>query len=59
METLFLTYANSSKAYLSTLSKEEEEFYSLLSRRAAKHDFIIHKDASATIDKVCEFLIGF
>ncbi len=59
METVFLTYANSSSDPLARLRKEEEEVYRLLSRRSAQQDFSLHKDGNATLPKVAEYLVNF
>lgn len=59
METVFLTYANSPSDPLANLRKEEEEVYSLLSRRSARQDFALHKDGNATLPKVAEYLVRF
>ncbi|MCB9266455.1 MAG: hypothetical protein H6558_15605 [Lewinellaceae bacterium] len=59
MSLVFLAYANGRSEPLPSLSREEEQVYSLLSRRAARHDFSVHRDANATLPKVAEYLIRF
>jgi len=59
MDRIFLAYANSQEAPLASLREEEESVYRLLSRRAARNDFSLHRDANVTLPKVAEYLIRF
>ncbi len=48
MDVIFLAFANNSKAPLDTLTREDKEVYNLLSPRALKQQFLIHRDSFAT-----------
>lgn len=56
---LFLAFANHPTERLPTLSKEDDELFRLLSPRAAKRHFLLHRDSSITLSKVAEYIIRF
>ena len=57
MDVLFLAFANSQNEPLSSLQKEDDKVYGLVSRRAMQQHFFLHRDSNATIPKVTEYLI--
>lgn len=59
MDIVFLAFANSQEAPLPTLKEEDDKVYSILSRRALKQHFSIHRDSNTTITKIAEYLVLF
>ncbi|MFN7118298.1 MAG: hypothetical protein ACK4TA_15970 [Saprospiraceae bacterium] len=57
MSAIFLAFANTPENRLPTLAQEDDQVYALLSRRAAQQHFTLHRDSSATIGKIAEYLI--
>ncbi len=56
MPILFLLYSNSREAPLPTLQAEDEQVYSILSRRSGQGHFAIHRDSYASVDSIIEYL---
>ncbi|MCB9267709.1 MAG: hypothetical protein H6558_22010 [Lewinellaceae bacterium] len=59
MDILFLSFANSVEHPLLTLKEEDERVYNSLSRRMAQQHFTVHRDSSATTDKILEYITRF
>lgn len=59
MSLLFFAYANQINDPLPALREEDDQVYSLLSRRIASRDFAIHRDSYATLPKIAEYLIRY
>ena len=59
MAHIFLAFANSTSAPLPTLTQEEEAIYTFLSTRSAKGHFALHRDNTARINTIAEYLIRF
>lgn len=59
MDVLFLAFANSQENRLPTLAKEDDEVYRLLSPRALKQHYLLHRDSLITLDKLYQSLLLF
>lgn len=59
MDLIFLAFANSQKDRLHTLENEDNEVYRLLSPRAIKQNYLLHRDSLVTRDKLFQSLVLF
>lgn len=59
MDTIFLTYANSSVNTLETLSREDEQVYGILVNRYLKGHYIVHRSSNASTTSMIRDLSKF
>ena len=59
MDLIFLAFANNPDNPLSSLSREEEEVFDILSRRYVKKHFDLQRESHATLPKFAQHLIRF
>lgn len=56
MDVLFLNFANSRSAPLPSLEQEEDAIFRLLTPRALRQHYLLHRESYATISKIAEYL---
>jgi hypothetical protein len=56
MDVLFLNFANSREAPLPKLQEEEDAVFKLLTPRALKQHYLLHRESYASIKKIAEYL---
>jgi hypothetical protein len=56
MQVVFLAFANRREAPLPNLQEEDEQIYRLLSARALRQHYLLHRDSYADLEKIAYFL---
>ena len=59
MEVIFLAYSNSQTSPLPSLQEEDTQIYRLLSARAWKQHYYIHREPFASIQSISEYLVVY
>ena len=57
MQVLFLNFANSRAAPLPTLQEEDDNIYRLLTPRALRQHYLLHRESYSSLRKIAEYLV--